>query len=97
MNISKTDRIKEVWMQVRDRKKLATLMAINDISQRELATIVGWKSHSYLGRILRGDIKSIDPDTAVKIAAVFGVGVDDLFLPRVSTASEQNAHQRGAA
>lgn len=84
-------------MQVRDRKKLATLMVINDISQRELARMLGWKSHTYLGRILNGQVSTLDAEAAAKIAAIFGVGMDDLFLPRVSTVTVQSVSDRGAA
>lgn len=94
--ISRNDVITEVWMEVIDRKRLAKLMAIQEISQRQMCRIVGWKSHTYLGRILKGEIKSVDPETAAKIAATLGVGVDDLFMPRVSTQSARN-EQRGAA
>lgn len=99
MNISKTDRIKEVWMQVRDkdRRRLETLMAVNDISQRELSRMMGWKSHTYIGRIIRGEITSIDPETAAKIAAIFGVGMDDLFLARVSTEAAHIDQRKGTA
>lgn len=84
-------------MEVIDRKRIAKLMAIQDVSQREMCKIIGWRSHSYLGRILRGEIKSVEPEAAVKIAATLGVGVDDLFLPRVSTESAHVARRAGAA
>jgi hypothetical protein len=77
----------EVWMLVRDRKMLATLMAIHRISQRKLSRVAGWKSHTYLLRILRGDIKTIAPEPALRIAAHFGVPVDSLFLTRVTSNS----------
>lgn len=95
--INRNQRITEVWMRVIDHKRIAKLMAIQGVSQRELARIVGWKSHAYMGRILRGEIRSVDPETAVKIAATFGVGVDDLFMPRVSTETVQSESRRGAA
>jgi len=82
-------------MQVTDRKKIAKLMVIKDISQRELSRTIGWRSHSYLGRILRGEITNVDPDAAVRIAAVLEVGVDDLFLPRVSTEAVHFVAARG--
>lgn len=66
------------------RKRLRKLMLIQDVSQRDLADAIGWRSHSYLGRFIRGEVRSIDPDAAVKIAVFFGVGVDDLFVGRAS-------------
>lgn len=84
-------------MKIQDPKRIRKLMLIQEISQRELCTVIGWKSHSYLGRILRGEIKTIDPDAAVKIAATLGVGIDDLFLPQVSTVTVHNGLQRESA
>lgn len=71
-------------MQIRDHKKLQTLAVIQDRSHREIAEAIGWKSHSYVGRIMRGQIKTIDPDAAVRWAHLFGVAVNDLFLTRSS-------------
>lgn len=76
-------------MQVRDHRKLARLMVIQDVSHREMAAAIGWKSHSYIGRIARGTIRTVDPEAAVKIAHVLGVAVDDIFLTKSSTKSGQ--------
>lgn len=75
----------EVWMYLRDPKKLARLMVIQDVSQRELARAAGWKAHSYLGRLLRGEARTCDTEPALRIAHKLGVAVDDLFLTKVST------------
>lgn len=66
------------------RKKLASLLVIQEDSHRNLARAVGWKSHSYVGRILRGQVRSVTPEAAARIAAHFGVPMDDIFVPRVS-------------
>lgn len=76
--------IGEVWMILQDPKRLAKLMVIQGVSQRELATAAGWTAHSYLGRLLRGDVKTLEVAPAVRIAEYLGVGVDDLFMPRVA-------------
>lgn len=76
-------------MELHDRKKLAKLMVIQELSQRELAQLAGWKTHSYLGRLLRGDAKTLNPDPALRIAKALGVGVDDLFLTKVSVISSR--------
>lgn len=78
-------------MILKDRKQLAKLMVIQGISQRSLAEQAGWRSHSYLGRLLRGDVKTLDPEAAVRISCALGVGVDDLFLARVSSHTAQTA------
>lgn len=72
-------------MILEDPKKLARLMTIQEVSQRQLATSAGWSSHTYLNRLLKGEVKSLRPDAALRIAKALGVGVDDLFLVKVST------------
>lgn len=84
-------------MILKDRKQLAKLMVIQDLSQRDLAEQIGWKSHSYLGRLLRGKITSVTPEVAVRIALALGVGVDDLFLARTSTNADVPVKRRGSA
>ncbi|MCG7425095.1 helix-turn-helix domain-containing protein [Kocuria rhizophila] len=71
-------------MQLRDPKKLKRLMIVQDISQRELARAAGWKSHSYLGRLMSGKVTTLSTDPALRIAHTLGVGVEDLFLTKVS-------------
>lgn len=71
-------------MEVRDYRKLARLAIIQEATQRQIAEAIGWKTHSYVGRILRGEIKTIDPEAAVRWAHYFGVAVDDLFSTRSS-------------
>lgn len=84
-------------MRVLDPKKIVKLMVIKGISQRQLAAVLGWDSHSYLGRILRGKIKSVRPDVAARIAEYLEVGMDDLFVPRVTSDTAQTAKRRRAA
>jgi len=87
-------------MKVRDRKKLQRLMIVQDVSHRELAEAVGWKSHSYVGRICRGQITNVQPEPALRMAKFFGVGVEDLFLTEVDNehgrSVKQNHHAHGA-
>jgi transcriptional regulator with XRE-family HTH domain len=76
-------------MKLLDRKKLAKLMVIQGVSARGLAKAAGWKSHSYMNRLLAGEVSSLEPEPAVRIARHLGVGVDDLFMPRLSTDTGQ--------
>ena len=96
MSRTRTERPKEVWMRLTNRKRLATLMAIQGVSQRELAAAAGWSAHSYLGRLLRGEVDTLDVEPAVRIAEHLQVGVDDLFVPRSST-SQGRGGKRVAA
>ena len=92
-------KLPELYMKVLDPKKIVKLMVIQEVTQRELAEAV-WgpkASHSYLGRILRGQIKSVKPDRAARIAEYLGVGMDDLFVPRLSTDAAHTAKRRRAA
>lgn len=76
------------------RKRLLTLMLVQEVSTRSLATAVGWKSHTILSRLLRGEQHTITPDKAARIALALGVGMDDLFVPRSSIGARQNVVQR---
>lgn len=80
------------------RKRLAKLMLIQGVSQRDVARAAGWESHTYLGRILRGDPKAqtVKPESAARIAHFFEVGVDDLFVVESSSGS-RHSEKRGAA
>lgn len=71
-------------MLLKDRKQLAKLMVIQNVSARQLAEVAGWKSHSYMNRLLSGNARTLKTDPALRIAHYLGVGVDDLFLTRIS-------------
>lgn len=80
------------------RKRLATILVVQDVSQRKLAQAAGWRSHSYLGRLLRGEEKTLSPEAAARIAAYLGVGMDTFFVPRVSGTTGRGAqHARTEA
>lgn len=83
-------------MILKDRKRLAKLMLIQGATQRQVSDAAGWKSHSYLGRLLRGEVRTLEPEHAVRIACFFEVGVDDLFVPRASSDTSR-PDERGAA
>ena len=77
------------------RRKLATILIAQDVSQRELAKAAGWSSHSYLGRLLRGTVNTLEPEPAAAIAAYLGVSMDVFFVPRSSIANARFAQTRG--
>lgn len=84
-------------MRVIDPKKIQKLMVIQDVSARTLADEVGYQSHSYITRILRGEIRTVTPERAARIARYFGVGVDDLFVPRLSSDAGLSVQRRKAS
>ncbi|MCW3766437.1 helix-turn-helix transcriptional regulator [Paenarthrobacter sp. PAE-2] len=83
-------KVGDIWMILKDPKKLAKLMVIQEVGQRELARAAGWKAHSYLGRLLAGTATNVEPEPAARIASYLGVGVDDLFLVKVDSSSVQS-------
>lgn len=87
-------------MVLTDRKRLAKLMTIQGVSGRQLAAAAGYRSHTYIQRLLRGEVRTLDVDPAVRIALYLGVGVDDLFMPRTDSdagRSVQRTRTRSAA
>lgn len=82
-------------MQVKDRKKIARLMVIQEATQEDVQRAAGWKSHSIVGRILRGEVTTVTPERAVAIADFFQVPLDDLFITRVSTPASQSVPSKG--
>lgn len=91
-----TYRLPEIWMRLHNRKGLLKLMAIQGVSARSLSKAAGWESHSYMNRLLKGDVDTLKVDPAVRIARHLGVGVDDLFMARLSTDGAQSVQRRSA-
>lgn len=81
----------EMWMILKDRKQLAKLMTIQGVSARQMASACGWRSHSYMNRLLTGEAKTLKTDPALRMAHYLGVGVDDLFLVATSTDGAHSA------
>jgi transcriptional regulator with XRE-family HTH domain len=84
-------KLPEIWMEVIDPKRIAKLMAIQEVSGRAVSENAGWKSHTYLQRILKGQAKNVEPEHAVRIAYFLGVGTDDLFVARTSSDARETA------
>lgn len=83
-------------MRLHNRKGLLKLMAIQNVSARTLAREAGWRSHSYMNRLLTGEVTTLEVEPAVRIAKYLGVGVDDLFMARLSSESGQTDKRRTA-
>ncbi|TLF72964.1 helix-turn-helix transcriptional regulator [Nocardia cyriacigeorgica] len=80
---AKIGRIGDLYMELVNREMLERLMKTKGASQRQLAAIAGWKSHTYMQRLIRGEVKTLSTDPALRIAHHFGVPVDLLFLTRM--------------
>jgi transcriptional regulator with XRE-family HTH domain len=74
----------EVWMQVRDNKLLGSIAESQQHTHRAIAQALGWKSHTMVGRIIRGEVKTVSTDAAIRWAFLYGVPVDFLFLTKAS-------------
>lgn len=88
----------ELYMIVKDAELIRRLMNSHrpkPITARQMARDLGWKSHSYVNRILSGDVRTVTPDAACKIAYLLGVPVDLVFDPRASASAGRN--EKGAA
>lgn len=80
-------------MQVKSPDLIKVLMKDQKISGRQLSEAVGWNSHTYLQRILRGEIRTVTLDKAEKIAVVLGVPRDVLFTSRTSANHAQSGQE----
>ncbi len=82
--------IGEIWMELKDRTLLAELMEQRNLSARALARKAGWKSHSYMNRLLSGDVKTLSTEPAARIANELQVPFNLLFVTRVSGEAARN-------
>lgn len=78
-------RIGAFWMELHDLKLLKALMRSHGLTQRDLANVAGYKSHAYVGKLLRGQVKTLEPTPAARIAHFFDIDQDDLFVARSSS------------
>lgn len=82
--------VTELYMQVKDADLLRRLMATKGLTARQVSKAMGWKSHSYMNRVLAGEVRTMKPDAAVKIAYLLQIPVDLIFVPRVSGDTRQS-------
>lgn len=83
----------ELYMIVKDAELLRRLLQTKGISARSLSTSIGWSSHSYANRILSGQVRTVTPEAAMKIAYILQVPVDLIFTPRVSGNAEHDVRK----
>ncbi|WP_370291529.1 helix-turn-helix domain-containing protein [Nocardioides sp.] len=85
--------ITELYMLVKDADLIRRLMESKGLTARRISRDMGWSSHSYLNRVLNGQVRSVTPDAAVKLAYLLQVPVDLIFVPRVSGDTRQNVRR----
>jgi transcriptional regulator with XRE-family HTH domain len=83
-------------MHQQGRKRLAKLLLIQEVTHRQVAEAVGWRSHGMLGHLLSGRRTGVDPAHALALCKFLGVEVSDLFLTEIPTHRSQRS-RAGAA
>jgi transcriptional regulator with XRE-family HTH domain len=66
-------------------------MVVQDVSQRQLALAAGYRSHAYMGRLIRGEVDTLDAEAARNVARFLEVDLDFLFAPPVSINTAHSA------
>lgn len=74
----------EVWMELTDHRKFAKLVLLAGLSQRGLAQMLGFESHTYINRLAKGEVKTVTPETAAKICVALDLAMTDLFVPKTT-------------
>jgi transcriptional regulator with XRE-family HTH domain len=69
-------------------------MVVRGVSQRRLARAAGYRSHAYLGRVLRGEVDTVEAEAARAIAGFLQVDEDFLFAPRPPSSAAHDARRR---
>lgn len=77
-------------MQLKDRELLEALIASRKVSRRQVSEAAGWQSHTYLQRLLRGEVTTLKPEPAIAIAEFLDVPLDLLFTPKVDRNTEHH-------
>lgn len=72
-------------MLVKDGEVLGAMIKAKKFTRRGFADKLGWKSHTYLQRLIRGEVRSVTPDTAALISHFLDLDIDVLFDTKVST------------
>ena len=85
----------ELSPEGRDRLKAAA-RALH-LTHRDLAGIAGYRTHTHIGKLLRGKKKGLEPKAAIRIARHFNVPVEHFFLLRTSDDARRVVEQNTAA
>lgn len=77
-------------MRLINRKKLLTLMTVQELTVRELARAAGYKNgaHGQIQRLTSGRTDRLGAEKAVAVAERLGVDVGVLFVPVEASVTE---------
>ena len=84
-------------MELTDPNHLASLMKDQGLSARKLSQLVGWKSHTFMQRLLRGEVSTLRTKSAERIAEALDVPTSELFVDRLSNVVGRNVQDGDAA
>jgi transcriptional regulator with XRE-family HTH domain len=79
----------EVYVIIKDRRRLTRMMDREGLSARQLAKIAGFHSHSYMNKLLTKDNVTCRPSAAQRIAEYFDMDVNDLFEAKASIRTDR--------
>lgn len=86
----------EVYMQLINtppgagRTRMAWLMKKQNASERKVAAAAGLTSKTHIHNLLHGRKNTCRPEVAAAIARFLGVAIEDLFVTRVSSSTDQD-------
>lgn len=83
-------------MILEDPQLLRRLMKRKGLSIRSMADYLGFKSHTYVARMLTGEVRSVTPEVAALIAHRLDVPQDVLFVSKVTGDGAQIAHKEAS-
>ena len=72
-------------MKVKDAELLRMLMQVAGVTARQASRDLGWSSHSYLNRILSGQVRTVTEETAEQLCALLQVPLPLLFVVEESS------------
>lgn len=67
-------------MRVKDAELMRRLMQAAGVTARQMSRDLGWSSHSYLNRILAGQVRTVTEQTAEQLCALLQVPLSLLFV-----------------
>lgn len=79
-------------MILRNARTLRRLIISEGVTHRELAEAAGYRGHSKIGRLCRGESRLLEEKYALAIAHKLNVHVGVLFLPETSSKNGHDGH-----
>lgn len=94
MTLQRTASRVELWMIVKDPEAVKRVVAAAGLTHREIADACGWKSHTIVGRIVRGELRTVEPRKARLFEEALKVPNGYLFATKVTRKSGRPASSK---